>query len=198
MQKASSRPLVVVLATPPLTSGERTLKRVELAAQQLGHVHPIVINLVNWPTQDITDLSRMIIPMSSWLQSRIDIEASLASKPEVLLAFGTTLPTGAMREPYQTQLSWLLTALETAKITEVITLGGRPSHPSRWQRHTSRAHPDLDFADALSRSYVRSDPAVHLLHPRPHSPQAAVSSPPISATSSATDKLMQHESAMEE
>lgn len=154
--------LLVVLATPPLTSGARTLRRVELATNQLGYSIARIANLVSIETQDVNELSRLEISPRSWLVSRATIEEHLASRPAVLLAYGCSLPVGPARLAYKAQLAWLAGALRAAGVDEVITVGGRPRHPSRWQRHTSRALPALDFESALRDSYVRSSPSAHL------------------------------------
>ena len=156
------RELLVVLATPPLTSGDRTLQRVRLATTQLGYSTTRIANVVSIETQDVNDLSRVDIPTRSWMKSRATIAEHLAVEPAVLLAFGCSLPSGPARTAYKAQLAWLGAALRDAGVTEVITVGDRPFHPSRWQRYTSRAHPGVDFEAALRKSYIRSSPALHL------------------------------------
>jgi hypothetical protein len=156
------RVLLAVLATPPLTSGTRTIRRVELATSQLGHSTARIGNLVSIATRDVTDLSRLVIPPRSWIASRAMLEEALESRPTVLLAYGCSMPSGPVRVAYRTQLLWLGQALLAAGVEEVITVGGRPRHPSRWQRHTARAFPALDFESALRRSYVRSSASIHL------------------------------------
>lgn len=154
--------LLVVLATPPLTSGVRTLRRVELATSQLGYSTSRLANFVTIETRDVNDLSRVEIPTQSWMRSRAIIAEHLAVQPAVLLAYGCSLPLGPARAAYKAQLAWLGGALRAAGVNEVITVGGRPFHPSRWQRYTSRVLPALDFESALSNSYIRSSPSLHL------------------------------------
>lgn len=161
LSKFLNSDLLVVLATPPLTSGVRTLRRVELATSQLGHATVHITNLVSIRTRDVNELSRLEISPKHWQESRAAIARWLTLRPTVLLAYGCSLPVGPTRMAYKMQLAWLGQALHTAEIDEVITVGGRPLHPSRWHRYTSRVHPTLDFEAALRNSYVRSKAAEH-------------------------------------
>lgn len=70
-----------------------------------------------------------------WTAGRKEImqELDRTETTDVLLGYGTQLATGSQRQHHRAQIAWLFRTLESSG-HRVWTFGGRPSHPSRWQR----------------------------------------------------------------
>lgn len=147
----SSRVLVSVLANPPLTSGVRTMSRVELAGRLLGFGQVRVVNLFALPSRETGEIATLGRSETGWLEARRDLRAGLAGADGVLLAYGASAPTGAARGHFMAQLDWL-ESQEALRNLPKWWVGDGPRHPSRWQRWTSRAFPDAEFNDALAKS----------------------------------------------
>lgn len=144
------RILGAILATPPLTSGERTLARLELARRLLLAEQVIVANLLDVPTLDTGHVATLGKERGRWFQSRGAVEQCVITCDAVLLGFGVTKPSGEAGIHFQGQVDWLRALLKERGVT-VYMVGGRPRHPSRWQRWTARAHPGVPFDEALRR-----------------------------------------------
>lgn len=146
-----------MLASPPLsTSGARTLARVRLATRVLGFETFVWTNLLDEPTHDVRGLAAFT-EESPWLRARKLIQASLEGADAILLSFGVTSPSGPARVRHSEQLGWLSEEVSRTNLP-VFTCGERPSHPSRWQRETSRRFPELPFEDALQKCLSRYEP----------------------------------------
>lgn len=148
------RILVAVLASPPTTPGDRTRARVELARQHLGADRVAIVNIFSRPTYRTTDISSEGEDESGWVAAREPISNAIADGAIGLLAYGTSMPTGVARFHHRAQVSWLHEALISASIP-VFQVGDGPRHPSRWQRWTSRAYPNMAFTEALRLCYTR-------------------------------------------
>jgi len=144
---------VAVLSNPPTTSGARTLARVELARELLGFESSAIVNLFPLPTFRSGEIARAGKDSSTWLAGRFAIDAALRSADGVLLAYGSTPPSGPARLHFQSQVSWMHTVMaQIGLLTWMV--GNRPAHPSRWQRHTHACHPNIPFKEALAHSLV--------------------------------------------
>ncbi|MGC5223722.1 DUF1643 domain-containing protein [Micromonospora sp. DT81.3] len=155
----TARPrLVAILATPPLaTSGTRTRRRLERLAPLLGCEQVVIANLLRTPTADVIAISSVGAAQKDWVQSRQGILDAIHLADHVLLAWGTTEPTGTARNHHRDQVEWVLDAVARCSVP-VWTVGGTPRHPSRWQRFTSRHLPGVAFDVALRGSLVASIP----------------------------------------
>lgn len=80
--------LLAILATPPETSGERTLKRLELARQILGFDFVRVVNVLDVPTFRTNGISIVGKEVLPWVESRAAISAGLAGCDGVVLGYG--------------------------------------------------------------------------------------------------------------
>jgi hypothetical protein len=153
------RHLVAVLAAPPRgTSGDRTRRRVTLAAQVLGCASAEIVNLIDLPTATVLDISVIGTAEAAWAASRRALADAVNRADMVLLGWGHSEPSGAARTHHRSQVAWVHQAIIMEDIP-AWTVGGTPRHPSRWQRYTSRAHPGVEFRHALRRSLVRLDAA---------------------------------------
>lgn len=146
--------LVAVLANPPLTTGTRTIRRVELAAQLLGFSRAAVVNLFALPSHATGEIAELGAGPEGWMLARSTLADQIASADALLLAYGATEPTGSARTHFRRQLEWLAERVE-ARGVAAWCVGDGPRHPSRWQRWTHRAHPGLPFSEALAESLVR-------------------------------------------
>lgn len=149
----ASGPLVAVLSNPPITDGRRTARRVELARMILGFDAHLIVNMFAWPSHATRDLKLLGTAPSGWAEARPGIVTALNSAGGVLLGYGSTAPVGAARIQFCAQVDWLNEQLSTLTLP-VWQLGDGPRHPSRWQRWTYRAHPDIPFDEAVRRSLV--------------------------------------------
>ena len=151
---SGGRNLVAVLCNPPLTAGVRTLHRVRLAAQLLSFEEVQVANLFALPSHSTNEIATLGASHEGWAAARTNLQASLDASDGVLLAYGCTSPTGPARHNLFAQVEWLSDLLGTLG-RPAWQVGDAPRHPSRWQRWTCRAHPELTFPDALRASLAR-------------------------------------------
>jgi hypothetical protein len=153
MPTISRGTLVAVLANPPLTDGKRTLQRVSLAAELLGFDDVAVANLFSVPSHRTGAITELGIDADGWLAARGSLETCLGAGDGVLLAYGATSPSGEARVQFRQQVDWLHDRI-AAEDLPTWHVGDGPRHPSRWQRWTYRAHPNVPFPDALRESLV--------------------------------------------
>ncbi len=151
--------LLAILATPPETSGERTLKRLEMARQLLGFSEVRVVNVLDVATFRTNGMSTAGQDPEPWLRSRPAISAGINDCDGIVLGYGVGEPTGAARIHYREQLAWLWNRLDvlTAPIWSVEL---PPRHPSRWHRLTYKTSPGSDFETMLSTVLLRVDKQV--------------------------------------
>lgn len=150
--------LVAILANPPLTDGLRTLRRVELAAELLGFNDVGTANLFALPSHATRAIAELGVTETGWLQARPDLITSINSADGVLLAYGTTTPTGEARLHFRQQVVWLTEQIADRAVP-AWHIGDGPRHPSRWQRWTHRTHPEMPFLEALQNSIVQVHPS---------------------------------------
>ena len=140
--------LLAILATPPETSGERTLKRLELARQLLGFSEVRVVNVLDVATFRTNGMSTAGKDPGPWLESRPAITAGIADCHGIILGYGVTEPTGNARAHYREQLDWLWSEL-CASESPIWSVEMPPRHPSRWHRLTYKLDPNSVFSEAL-------------------------------------------------
>lgn len=99
--------LLAVLANSPLTSGTRTLRRMELAAELLGFRPFAFANIFALPSHDTGAISTLGVDAEGWLAARPAITDSLVSAGGVLLACGNSKPTGEARTHFRQQVAWV-------------------------------------------------------------------------------------------
>lgn len=153
MMTTSPGTLVAVLTNPPLTDGRRTLRRVALAAELLGFEDLAVTNLFSVPSHASGAIAELGVSEDGWLKARAPLEACLGTANGVLLAYGATSPTGEARLQFRRQVAWVHDRIR-ARALPTWQVGDGPRHPSRWQRWTCRAHPEVPFPEALRNSLV--------------------------------------------
>lgn len=134
-----SRNLVAVLHSLPVGTGARTLVRVDTARRVLGLDTFSVANL--YPAR-LASSGQTADDAAVWAAGRHDVAVEMArvDSADVLLGYGVSLPTGLSRNLHRDQLRWL-DALLLASGARAWTFGGRPHHPSRWQRVVYRHRP---------------------------------------------------------
>lgn len=141
--------LLAICTSPPKTSGIRTLNRVEAARKVLRFEYVRLANMFPFPTQSSGELKSLGARKDPWMISRDEIQSGISLADGILLAYGTSAPTGPARHHWREQISWLSRTLEPTDIP-VWSVSDEPRHPSRWHRHTFREHPGVPFEDALS------------------------------------------------
>ena len=150
-KRSQRRTLLVIGSNPPTTSGQRTLGRVDLARLALGFEHVELRNLFGLPTYRTDGISLAGISEVGWQEARPPLQLALDTAAAVLMAYGTTKPSGAAAQHYVEQVAWIEQQVSDRGL-DVWTVGGAPRHPSRWQRYTYRVHPGVPFSDALLAS----------------------------------------------
>lgn len=148
--------LIAILANPPLTGGDRTRARVDRVRSMLGHQSAEIVNLFPEATHRTGAITRLGTDEALWVSARPSIESALTMADSVLLGYGLDEPAGAARSYHRAQVNWLYGALRVRKLPTYV-VGEGPRHPSRWQRYTSRRHPDVPFEQALSLSLKQID-----------------------------------------
>ena len=146
--------LLFVGLNPPLTSGARTRGRVDMARGLLGFATVEFVNLFAWPTRDLAGIAAVGTVHDGWREARLKLFKALHAADGVLFGYGVQAPTGVAGGHFRSQLAWLDTVMGDTNVP-VWEVGGRPRHPSRWQRHTSRVHPDRPFREALAYELQR-------------------------------------------
>ncbi len=150
--------LLAVLAAPPAgTSGERTRRRVQLAATLIGCQHVVIANLFDQPVRDVQELTIAGADPNSWIGARYQLGHAITMAQHVLMAWGISEPTGSAREHHRAQIDWVTESLSRTPSNSWM-LGDGPRHPSRWQRYTSRIHPGLPFTEAVRMSLQHAPP----------------------------------------
>lgn len=144
----AERTLLAILATPPETSGERTLKRLELAQKILGFDRVEVANVLDVATYRTNGMNVAGVEAQPWLQSRSLIERRLDECAGVLLGYGVSEPTGPARIHFRNQIDWLWGELK-GRASPIWSVEMPPRHPSRWHRLTFKVAPGVPFAEVL-------------------------------------------------
>jgi hypothetical protein len=122
-----------------------------MASEIIGCDDYVVVNLFPRPTRNVTEIALLGKDPQVWVEARPTVVAGLATCNEVLLGYRLSEPGGEARLHHRDQTTWIISVLQGLG-RSAWTVGGRPRHPSRWQRHTSRAHPNLRFREALTLS----------------------------------------------
>ncbi|MCK9893895.1 DUF1643 domain-containing protein [Frankia sp. AgB32] len=133
-----------------------------LAGELLGFAEVKVVNLFSMPSQATGAISELGATAEGWLTARPSLDVALAGADAVLLAYGATSPSGSARTHFREQVEWLHSRLDEWAVPGW-QVGDGPRHPSRWQRWTSREHPDVPFAEAVRRSLVPKLPQMSRL-----------------------------------
>lgn len=151
--------LLVVASNPPSqTSGQRTVRRVDLARAHLGFDEVHIVNLFALASYRTGAVTTLGATPDGWLAARSPLSAELRQAHGVLLAYGVQAPSGPARAHHRQQLRWLVDEVVMLGLP-VWGVGGAPRHPSRWQRFTSRAYAGVPFPDALKLSLTELAPA---------------------------------------
>lgn len=132
--------MLAVLANPPVSSGTRTRRQIQVASELMGCDRFEIGNLFPIPTRDIPAIASVGRDESLWLLGRQAIRESLAVADVVLGGWGITRLSGQAQLHFQEQVAWFVLALDEAGVGEVWMVGGVPRHPSRWHRYVSDKH----------------------------------------------------------
>ena len=132
--------LLVVLASPPTTTGQRTLSRLTSLPAVVPCSVVSVANLYANPARDLPALSLVGGKVDGWLEAREQLRHELASCDEMMAAWGLLALTGTARQHRSDQVRWLLELAAQQGHTQVWTIGGQPRHPSRWHQYVSDVH----------------------------------------------------------
>jgi hypothetical protein len=143
--------LLVVLASPPTTSGVRTLNRVQDAAAVLGAMRVAVANLYTAEAGDLPALSQVATDPAGWLAARSVLASELHCCDAVLAAWGLHELNGTARVHRRAQLRWLHAQAVSSGHKAVWSVDGEPRHPSRWHQYVSDRHGRTGGGDFRAR-----------------------------------------------
>lgn len=114
---ARSGVLLVVGSNPPSqTSGERTLRRVEVARQILGFDEARLVNLFAMPSYRSSGLGELGGSPEGWLAARGALDHGIMVAEAVVLAYGTQIPSGPARPHFRDQVAWLEERIATQQL----------------------------------------------------------------------------------
>jgi hypothetical protein len=132
--------LLVLLASPPVTAGQRTLSRLAALPKVISGCSVSTANLCGTHAMDLPSLSVVAATPEPWLQARENITDALEDCDEVMAAWGLCSLSGMARQHRKTQLHWLLEVATHNGHRQVLGVGGQPRHPSRWHQYVSDVH----------------------------------------------------------
>ena len=133
----SSGNLCVVLLSPPLTSGSRTLRAVRQAAEVIGCAKFRIANLITVPTWNLRDLDEKALDQRVWIDSRSAMANEVASAGRLLFAWGLLRNLRLARPMAEAQVRWLIGVADEFGHQEAWSVGSDVRHPSRWHQFTS-------------------------------------------------------------
>ena len=134
------RILLAVLASPPTTSGTRTITKVREAATLLGCDAIRVENLCSLPANNLRALTATAVNSGPWLDARAGLTAGLQTADLVLAGWGLDCLSGPARLRRAEQLAWVRSKSIQQGRERFWTIGGQPRHPSRWHQYVSDVH----------------------------------------------------------
>lgn len=140
-----------MLLSPPLTSGTRTLRAVEKAAQVLGFESYSVANLTTIATRNSGDLASTEVSEAAWVGSRAQICCNLKDCTELLFAWGVLRHLGAARTNARAQIDWVLGWALATGYRGAWSVGLDIRHPSRWHQYISDKHGRTDGGESDER-----------------------------------------------
>jgi hypothetical protein len=155
--------IVAVLSNPATTSGVRTLSRVELTRKILGFESAAITNIFALPTYRSGEISEAGSDVLGWHSARPIVSEAVKGADGILLAYGLQPPSGPAKRHFHDQIDWLRTQIQASQLPTWM-LGGRPRHPSRWQRHTSSTFPELPFIQAVEVALEEVDASALVSH----------------------------------
>jgi hypothetical protein len=132
--------LLVILASPPLTAGDRTRSRLGSLPAILPCSTVTITNLCATPSLDFISLAKVAADPDGWIYARENIGKALAGCDEFMAAWGLSGLVGAARQHRSDQLRWLLRKANSFGHERAWTVGGQPRHPSRWHQYVSDVH----------------------------------------------------------
>lgn len=111
----------------------RTRDRVALAQTALACASHSIVNICAKALPDV--IASRHVSRNEWIGARADLmrELTRPDVSDVVLGYGVSVPPLPVRTMYVEQLLWLDQLLLELPV-RVWTVGGRPTHPSRWQR----------------------------------------------------------------
>ena len=128
--------LVAILLNPKDSSGiTTTYRNIQVASQVLKVTSFEIVNLVSLPTKDLPVLNQLASDPNDWISARGDLRRGIKQGDLVLSAWGLGGFSGQSKVNFQDQKSWLRTYLQSIGVDCVLTIGGRPRHPSRWRQY---------------------------------------------------------------
>lgn len=150
-KSAQPTDLCVVLLTPPLTSGTRTIGAVRRGAEILGHKNFQIANLMSTATQHSRDAAVVGADANPWMSAQAELRRGLRQSEELLFAWGVLRHLGPARRHAESQIQWLLNVAEDSGHVGAWSVGDDFRHPSRWHQFTADRHGRTDGGDRSDR-----------------------------------------------
>lgn len=128
--------LVAILLNPkPGDAETKSERNIATAASVLGVASHEIVNMSLVITKDSPELNERAQVEDVWIKARPVLSEALSSADLVLAAWGQQHYTGKARVTFRGQQLWILGELTQKGFEFVITLDGRPRHPSRWRMY---------------------------------------------------------------
>lgn len=151
--------LAALLASPPTSSGVRTLNKVAAALPLTNCASAAVANLFALPAPDLPALTQLGASHEGWLDARPALQFVIDSADELLLGWGIDPLAGAARASRAAQIEWIVAQAHRAGHTHAWTIAGQARHPSRWHQYVSDRHGRTghgDFEERLRQVLVKT------------------------------------------
>lgn len=164
--------LCAIALNPPTTSGVRTTRHLEIAANIIGCESLVIVNLFTVPTKSVLEINDIGASWDGWLAARPSLASALTTSGHLLAAWGVRGLVGIARRHQQLQVEWLMDAVAKSH-QSIWMLDGQPRHPSRWHQYVSDKHGRTfggSFEDRLGQVLKRESIEMFrggLSHPKP-------------------------------
>lgn len=139
--RQNQRTLGAILLNPPLTSGQATMRHLQVAADVLGCGSVGIANLFAIPTRSVTAINEVGRNSMGWESARPKLEDVLATSTELVAGWGVSGLYGLAAANFRAQISWLHAWFQDgSRLPSMWTLDGESRHPSRWHQYVSDRH----------------------------------------------------------
>ncbi len=146
-----------LLNPPSRSTGSRTRNAVIAAGQVLGFEQVEIVNLAAVATPSVIELNR--IGTDPWLEAVAEVDAKVTIAEAILAGWGTSGLSGLSRSARAGQVRRVIRSLESSgRDIPIWTVGGRPTHPSRWHQFVADKHARTaggSFSERIGQVLVR-------------------------------------------
>ncbi len=132
--------LAVLLNPPASSSGARSRRAAQRAAEVLGYDCCEIANLFAEPTATVVDLNLLGAGLGLWAPVRQRLSEQIRGAGGVLAAWGVAGASGTLRRERDLRGAWVAAEAGRVGHEQIWTVGGAPRHPSRWHQYVADRH----------------------------------------------------------